>query len=428
MTERSAALNGWIQPFLGRWGVALIFAIALVLRAAVALWLPPEVVWKPDGDRYVLIANNLLSGRGFGSIIENRLSVLTLPLLIAGVDWVSGYNYTVLRLFGALLGASTCVLGWALTTRLFDRTTAFIAGLLLAIYPYYVYIAPVYEYPQTLFVFIMAVAFLLIYRFLRTNRKTWLFFAGICLGLGILTVPTTLLFVPLLGLSLWSSRIQETIIRVVVLFVALSIPVGSWVVRNYRAYDEVILVNQAAGLNFWVANNETYYRLGKAAVEPACGPGYEHTTFCKDWNVVGVEVGGGKYAPRELVKAHEAAGWRYGWKFVHESPGRFAILAVKKFLSFWSPGPGAVNGGGASRQCSSRLDCGTIVYTRSDSRPVRPRAFTQCVATLPSRVRLRSGFCSCLHCFSAHHALSTAARFLPDYFCRVHSQELDMAS
>jgi hypothetical protein len=39
MTERSAALNGWIQPFLGRWGVALIFAIALVLRAAVALWL-----------------------------------------------------------------------------------------------------------------------------------------------------------------------------------------------------------------------------------------------------------------------------------------------------------------------------------------------------------------------------------------------------
>jgi hypothetical protein len=70
----------------------------------------------------------------------------------------------------------------------------------------------------------------------------------------------------------------------------------------------VILVNQAARLNFWVANNETYYRLGKAAVEPACGPGYEHTTFCKDWNVVGVDVGGGKHAPRKLVKAHEAAG------------------------------------------------------------------------------------------------------------------------
>jgi len=81
-----------------------------------------------------------------------------------------------------------------------------------------------------------------------------------------------------------------------------------------------------------------------------------------------------------------------------------------------------------SRQCSSRLDCGTMLYTRSDSRAVGPRAFTQCVSTLASRVRLRSGFCSCLHCFSAHHALSRAARFLPDYFCRVHSQKLDMAS
>jgi hypothetical protein len=127
MTERSAALNGWIQPFLGRWGVALIFAIALVLRAAVALWLPPEVVWKPDGDRYVLIANNLLSGRGFGSIIENRLSVPTLPLLIAGVDWVSGYNYTVLRLFGALLGRARAYSDGR--SRRGSSTRAFIAGL-----------------------------------------------------------------------------------------------------------------------------------------------------------------------------------------------------------------------------------------------------------------------------------------------------------
>ena len=94
-----------------------------------------------------------------------------------------------------------------------------------------------------------SLAFLLTYRFLRTNRKTLLFFASICLGLGFLTVPTMLPLVPLLGLSPWSSRIQEAIIRVVVLFVVLSIPVGSWVVRNYRAYDEVILVNQAAGLN-----------------------------------------------------------------------------------------------------------------------------------------------------------------------------------
>jgi hypothetical protein len=87
----------------------------------------PEVVWKPDGDRYVLIANNLLSGRGFGSIIENRLSVPTLPLLIAGVDWVSGYNYTVLRLFGALLGRARAYSDGR--SRRGSSTRAFIAGL-----------------------------------------------------------------------------------------------------------------------------------------------------------------------------------------------------------------------------------------------------------------------------------------------------------
>lgn len=349
--EPVARSNAFRRILEHPWGpIGLTLAVALSLRVTVALWLPARVVWG-DGERYLLVATNLLAGHGFGSILENRLSVPTQPLLIAALFLVFGKSFVVLRLFFACLGAATCALGYVLARQLFDRTTALVAGLLLAVYPPLVYLSALFEFPQVLFIFLMAVSFICLFKFLQTNRKWELFISGLFIGFAILTAPSVLLFVPLLALCLWSRNLQAILVRWLVLGLAIAIPVGAWAARNHVAYGQVILVNQAAGMNFATANNETYYRYGKEAVVPACAPGYEATPWCRDYKTRGVQLGGqfskGEIDEKQLVAIEEKNGWDDGLAFMRESPSRFALLAVRKFFQFWSPNPDAVHSGGA---------------------------------------------------------------------------------
>jgi 4-amino-4-deoxy-L-arabinose transferase-like glycosyltransferase len=200
----------------------LIFLFALVLRLALAFWLPEDVIW-PDGRRYERVALSVLHGEGFGDIVQNRLSVPTQPLLIAGVYSVFGErNYLALRIVSAVLGATAVLLGFLLARSLFGRTAAICAGIMLAGYPYLAYLSALFEYPQLLFIVLMVGFFLLYDRFQRSKRLTALFGACVCLGIGVLTVPTALLFVPVLALLLLVRNPVESSRRIAVLAVGYS--------------------------------------------------------------------------------------------------------------------------------------------------------------------------------------------------------------
>jgi 4-amino-4-deoxy-L-arabinose transferase-like glycosyltransferase len=350
MNSSGLALANSVRKLIARQRLALglIFLLAAALRVVVAFWLPREIVWV-DGQRYVAVAQHLLEHRGFGGIVDNRLSVPTQPVLIAAVELVFGKSYIALRLFFAILGAATCVLGYLLAERLFDPVVAFIAGSLMAIYPYYVYLFALFEYPQPFFIFIMAAVFLLLYRYMQSKRASTLFLSGLCLGLGILSVPTALVFAPLLLVCLWIwlGRLSQALRHGLILLVAIAIPVGSWAVRNYLAYGEFVLVNQAAGTNFWVANNQTYFDFGKNAVIPACGPGNERQKYCTEVLALQKELRAAKLSDKEYVAADERAGWRFGWNFVRASPTRSVELSIRKVAEFWGPMPDASTSGKA---------------------------------------------------------------------------------
>lgn len=325
--------------------VAFTFAVALTLRVTLSCWLPHQVLWA-DGFRYVKVANSILAGLGFGGMLDNRYSVPTQPLLIAAIWFVFGKSYLALRLFFAFLGACTCTLAYVLANRLFDRVTAFFAAMLFAIYPYFVYSSALFEYPQTFFLLVMSVFFVLLFEFFHRKRLFLLFFAGVSLGLGMLSVPTAMLFAPVLVLFLWTGRLPESLVRAVILTVAVCIPVAAWAIRNYVAYDELILVNKGAGFNFWIANNDTYFRFGKKAVVPPCAPGFEDTSLCSEFIALETRIGHG-LSEKDYIAADEAASWANGLRFVRETPGEFAILALRKQLELWSPNPDAVNSGRA---------------------------------------------------------------------------------
>ncbi len=326
----------------------LLFLAALAVRAAMALWLPQEVIW-PDGVRYEKIAMNLLEGRGFGDVVDNRLSVPTQPLLIAAVYSVFGKSYLALRLVSAVIGAASCVVGFLLARTLFGSIAATFAGLMLAFYPHLVYLSALFEYPQTLAILLVGLFLLVWVRLADDPRVAPRFLAGTLLGALILTLPSLLIFAPVFLLLLYSrdATWRRNTAFVAAAIAGLALTVGAWTWRNYAAYGHVIVVNAASGVNFWVANNETYARYGKPAVVPACAEGYEQTRYCQEHRAVIEELQRRDLAGTTAVLEHERLAWEHGVRYMRESPLEFAVLAVKKFVRLWSPWPDAVHTGAA---------------------------------------------------------------------------------
>jgi len=336
-----------------------IFLLALIPRLAVALWLPEKSVW-PDGHRYELVARNLLHGEGFGSLAENRASFPTQPVVIAGSFWLFGEdNYVALRSVFVVIGALAAVLGFAIAKRLVGLPVAIVAGVLIAVYPYFIYLSALFEYPQGLFILLMGAFFLCWLRFADEGRTRDLAAAGLFLGLGVLTVPTVLIYAPFAAVCLVTRNAMTTATRVLILTVMTALPVGAWVAHNWIAYDRFVLVNTSGGANFWSANNETYFLHGKKAVVPACPEGFEDSTYCRQWRALRSQLRARGLDTEQRILAEEAASWSNGMQFILASKARFAESVIQKFMEYWSPFPNAIHSekfqGGSVRDTISVL-------------------------------------------------------------------------
>lgn len=332
-------MRPWAAP-------AAVFLLAMLPRLAMALHLPAAILW-PDGTRYMKIAESLLSGRGFGSLLINQYSVPTQPLLIAAIRWLSGDSFVALRVVFATFGALTCVAGFALTRRLFGAPAALLAAVGLALYPHFIYLSPLFEYPQPFFMLAMAICFLAWYAFRDSGRAVWLVASGLALGVAILSVPTVLLFVPLLLACLILQQRRRALIWAPLLLLAVSVPVGAWALRNDIAYGSLILVNKGAGFNFWMANSDTYYRLGKIGVTPPCAPGYTQTSFCIEYRALHRQLKSLHLPETRFLVLEDDVSFQKGVSYLRASLPRAAALTVRKFLEFWSPVPDAVHNGGS---------------------------------------------------------------------------------
>jgi 4-amino-4-deoxy-L-arabinose transferase-like glycosyltransferase len=331
-----------------------VFLVALTARAAVALYLPARVLWS-DGSRYMRVADHLLQEGTFGSLRDNQWSVPIQPLLLAALRLGFGTNFLALRLSFALLGAATCVVAYLLTRRLFGPVAALLAGLLLALYPPYVYLSALFEYPQVFFILTMGCAFLAVFAYLRSGSLMSLALCGLLLGIAILTVPIVQVFVPLLVVCVIVSRralrlpaLVAQLPALIVLCSAAALPVGSWALRNYLQYGDPILVNRAGGFSFWTANNETYAQYGKQAVVPLCAGVNDDTLFCKEFLQIRSELRQQDLTEAQKVAREDQIQWQKGLRFLAESPRRTARLTLRKFLQFWTPVPDMVTNRGSA--------------------------------------------------------------------------------
>jgi 4-amino-4-deoxy-L-arabinose transferase-like glycosyltransferase len=336
--------------------VLLITTIAFVTRIVAAALLPAEVEWH-DGHRYVLIAQNLVEGRGFGSLQDIVLAVPTLPLFIASIFGIFGEDFFALRVAMACVGTGACVIAYFVAKRVFDATTGLLAGIILALYPYLIYLSALFEYPQPLFVLMMVFFFAAYYRWRDRPANGLLVIAGLSLGLAVLTVPTALIFLFVSPLLVIRDSWGPTLRNAVVLVVAASLPIAAWSIRNYQEYDRFVLVNVAGGWSLWQANNESYWLDGKPGVVPPCAPGYEAGHFCVEFRAMRKELQSLDLTEVERILKFDKDANEAAWRFITSDLYRTAALSLRKFWEFWSPLPnpvtkGEAQGGGAAKWIS----------------------------------------------------------------------------
>ena len=240
---------------------ALLFVLALVPRAAVALAWAGEPVW--DGHYYDFGARRIAAGLGYSDDRAVAGSLVWHPWchypvgysgFLAAFYRALGASHPVAAVANSLTGAALAVVTWGLARHALSNRRARAAGLLVALHPGLIlYAALVMTEP--LAALLTLAAFWLAVRDSRPARGRAV--GALMLGVAALVRPQALLCAPFLAgvaspepapthLAMrWRKRAVAATTAVAIALV----PVLPWTVRNCRVMDGCALVSTNAGWN-----------------------------------------------------------------------------------------------------------------------------------------------------------------------------------
>ena len=180
------------------------------------------------------------------------------PLFSAGCYKLFGDRFLFWRLLLAVMSSVTCLLVFSIGKRLFTQGIGYIAALICAVYPYFVFYT-VFLMSETFLFFFLALS---VYYFVRLREEPgWRFgiLFGVALGLTFLTRSIILGLIPFLILLLLIESPRRFILPSIIALVFFSLTISPWVIRNYRLHDEFVLMSTRGGYNLWLRNNPYYY-------------------------------------------------------------------------------------------------------------------------------------------------------------------------
>lgn len=290
-----------------------VFAVALVLRIAPALVLPPERVVFPDSRHYMQFAENVARGEGYRDWAGDRaIRLPTYPLFLAAHRVVFGDALLPVQLTQAILGALTCLLLWRLGRRTVGERPALFAAGVTAVYPLLVVSSALFLI-ETLLAFLIVLELLLLKDGAETARPGRAAAAGLAGGAAsLIQAAHGLLFVFLLPLAWWAAPRRRTAVLLAFTAGSLLLP-GIWTARNWLVLDAFVPVSTRSGLALDSAFRLSMRREGKWVPPP----------------------------PRSNQKEieHDASLYRSGAELARRDPARTVRLALLKQQRFWNPIP-----------------------------------------------------------------------------------------
>ncbi|MEX0785715.1 MAG: glycosyltransferase family 39 protein [Dehalococcoidia bacterium] len=177
------------------------------------------------------------------------------PAFLAAVYSIFGVNVKAALAVQALLGALTVGATYLLGRQLFDRVSAAIAALLLAVMPGQIFFAGIL-WSEVLFTLLFVLALIAIAALSsrpERERLAWAVATALLVAAAAYVRETGLLLIPVAALYWgWSLRSWRSSLRfagAAALLVALLIL--PWAVRNTTQLDGFVVLSSSTGTNFW---------------------------------------------------------------------------------------------------------------------------------------------------------------------------------
>lgn len=227
--------------------------------------------WDADALYHVLIAEALLSGKGYivdeaplapGRNIRyaGQEALFKAPLyqfFLAGAFAISGFSFKLFFPLQALCGGLSTGLMGLIALRVFQRPgAAWFAGIAAGVQPILVNSAP-QPYNEDLFFFFFTAALWSFLVWFQTQRARWAILCGAMIGLCMLTRENGVLLLAAMGavVLIAAPRTLRTWMGYGIVALVTVAVVAPWTLRNYVRFGIFVPVASIVGQDFVEGNN-----------------------------------------------------------------------------------------------------------------------------------------------------------------------------
>ena len=315
------------------WQAALIFAIALLVRAIHVRQLqssPFFDVLLGDSRGYDEWARRIAAGDWIGTEVFYQAPLY--PYFLGVIYSTLGRDLLLVRLVQILLGSTACVFVGLAGARLFSRNAGLVAGLMMALYAPAIFFDGLLQ-KAALDLFLLSAAVWIFSVLLppsgdsgsRKRFQAWVGL-GVVLGLLSLTRENAVMFVAVI--AFWA-LLQGAAARSIVPFtLGLALVLVPVAVRNYAVGGGLYVTTSQFGTNFYLGNNP--FTDGTAGSLIA---GRGSVEFERQDAMALAERASG----RTLTPAEVSSYWTgRAWAFISSEPGRWATLLARKTALLWN--------------------------------------------------------------------------------------------
>jgi 4-amino-4-deoxy-L-arabinose transferase-like glycosyltransferase len=307
-------------PTLTPGHVALVVALlALLLRLLVVTTLFGDRFYYSDEENYFREAERMAAGNWLGTTTFYAPGMV---YFLAG-GLAAGFDQAGLRFLQALLGAGAVLLTVLLGTHLFGLRVGVLAGMVAAVYPYFLYLPGVF-FAQNIVMPVLLATVLALYLRQAGGRAAWALAGGAGLGLSGIFMPPTLILAP--AFALWHASRQgggrRGYLDLGLMTLAGLLVLAPVTARNAALTGRFIPVASMGGRALYWANN------------PELDPRDRDAERWIELNVTRVEQ---ERRERRWTEAQmDSALTARAWTFISEDPGRFVHRFGVRVGTLWS--------------------------------------------------------------------------------------------
>ena len=318
---------------------AVVFLVAICIRIFFLIWIDEPILFF----KYPFFAEKLAGGVDIGDRLVD-LSPFYLYFLTI-FNKLFGANWAFIKCFQIFLGSINALLVFTIGSRLFKKSAAFIAALIFAFYGNLIVLETTLE--PTVFVLffnLLSVYFLLLSKAeSRSQVKDILIIlaAGIFTGMGIITKPNFLLFLPV-GMT-WvlffrtaDFGYKKNLFHALLFLCAAAVVIAPITLRNYLKLHDFVLITADAGKVFFHGNSKTATAIVGAdlsenspfSTNGSPEPDYAHVVFRKTAS---------QLTGKTLSPSQAARFWvEITFKDILDDPALYLSREFKKFVHFFT--------------------------------------------------------------------------------------------